>query len=475
MRSNSDRAVAAAQGSSCLRTWWLAGLIAVMAGLCSQGAQAADEEWTRCADEATPTQPSFCRFDGGRMVRFGLPGAYVHRFASNGIACTARAFGVSTPAASRRHCEHAALHVDTLKRGQHAKPPLVAATRPPDPAPKPRTGPLSTKKASHTVVDTFFGTDRAQVAAVLPGARYQAGRGELAWGVAHVSIPAIHRMGEIERPLWSRLEWSPDPSLHMMLQDTTALTLDEFRRRVQQSLPGGAEPPRAFVFVHGYNVSFEDAALRTAQIAYDLGMKSVPAFFSWPSQAETSKYTVDEAAVEWAEPHLREFLEAFADAAPWSDVVVIAHSMGTRATTRALASLLEQRTDLRARMRELVLAAPDIDAAVFKRDLLPRLQLANQRVTLYSSSNDKALKASRKVHGAPRAGDSGAQLVTAPGLETVDASDIDTDFLGHSYFAQTRVLLTDMALLVNRRLGAGERPTLVLRGEPEALHWAFRR
>jgi esterase/lipase superfamily enzyme len=41
-------------------------------------------------------------------------------------------------------------------------------------------------------------------------------------------------------------------------------------------------PKQAFVFVHGFNVSFENALRRTAQIAYDLNFDGAPFLFSWP-------------------------------------------------------------------------------------------------------------------------------------------------------------------------------------------------
>ena len=68
--------------------------------------------------------------------------------------------------------------------------------------------------------------------------------------------------------------------------------------------------------------------------------------------------------------------------------------MGNRGLTRALQTLVLERPDLRGRFREIILAAPDVDAEVFRRDLVPALRQAGQRVTLYASSNDLALKAS---------------------------------------------------------------------------------
>lgn len=38
-----------------------------------------------------------------------------------------------------------------------------------------------------------------------------------------------------------------------------------------------------FVLIHGFNVSFEEAAVRAAQIGYDLKVPGEMAFYSWPS------------------------------------------------------------------------------------------------------------------------------------------------------------------------------------------------
>jgi len=53
----------------------------------------------------------------------------------------------------------------------------------------------------------------------------------------------------------------------------------------------GARKPGVLLFVHGYNVSFEDAARRTGQLAYDLGFEGPTVFFSWPSRGSVTAYT----------------------------------------------------------------------------------------------------------------------------------------------------------------------------------------
>ena len=78
-------------------------------------------------------------------------------------------------------------------------------------------------------------------------------------------------------------------------------------RRIDQS-----STREAFVFVHGYNVTFEDAARRTAQMSYDLAFDGAPIFYSWPSAGSLDGYARDESNIEWTTPHLRDFLSDLA-------------------------------------------------------------------------------------------------------------------------------------------------------------------
>ena len=96
-------------------------------------------------------------------------------------------------------------------------------------------------------------------------------------------------------------------------------------------------------------------------------------------------------------------------------------------------------------------------------------------LTLYASSKDRALAFSRFARGGyPRAGESGDGLVVAQGVETVDASMIDTDFLGHSYYADVRALVTDISLIMGKNMRASERPGLMNRKRGDDTYWAFK-
>jgi hypothetical protein len=75
----------------------------------------------------------------------------------------------------------------------------------------------------------------------------------------------------------------------MILQKIQPERKDLFFKDLSASV--SASPAKeAFVFVHGYNESFEDAAIRTAQLAYDFGFKGAPIFYSWPSEGRLLGY-----------------------------------------------------------------------------------------------------------------------------------------------------------------------------------------
>jgi esterase/lipase superfamily enzyme len=306
---------------------------------------------------------------------------------------------------------------------------------------------VATVKPDRAIIRTFFATDRNVTGNQDPGKMFGVGRSSITFGICDVSIPRDHRMGELESPSIWRLEFHKDPTKHVVILSTAISTKDNFFADVASRVHK-SEKKSALLFVHGYNVTFEDAARRTAQMAYDLAFEGAPVFYSWPSQGTTPAYMVDEQNIEWAQADLKGFLEDFFTRSDAESIYLIAHSMGNRALTRAVASLLTERPALRNRLKEVILAAPDIDADVFKRDIAPALVATGRPVTLYASSGDLALVTSKKVHGYPRAGDSGNGLVVVAGIETIDATGVDTSLLGHSYFAETRSLLSDMFNLI---------------------------
>jgi len=316
---------------------------------------------------------------------------------------------------------------------------------PPAPAPVIKG---STDRQPHDVVLVYFSTDRNWTNRTEPDSMFGNGRARtMSYGSCTVSIPRNHKAGELESPSFWRLEFRENPDRHVVLLSTLIKDKAEYFKELSDRVRNSKEK-KSFLFVHGYNVTFKDAARRTAQIAYDLDFDGAPVFYSWPSQGEMGKYTVDEQNAEWAQANIKAFLSDYITRSRADNIYLIAHSMGNRLLTRALSELFQADPGLRDKIKEIILAAPDIDAEVFRRDIAPRLAEGPRKVTLYASSRDVALAASRKIHGSPRAGDSGSGLVVVNGVETVDATNQDTSFLGHSYIVEERSLLVDLSELM---------------------------
>jgi esterase/lipase superfamily enzyme len=301
--------------------------------------------------------------------------------------------------------------------------------------------------AKYKKVDVLYATDRLRNADAGGLVGFGGGRGSaIEYGTCEVSIPNTHREGVLETP--SFLEFHEDPEKHVVLLAVQPATHDAFIGDLAARV--AAAPGRtALVFVHGYYVTFEDAARRTAQIAYDIHFAGVPMFFSWPSLGQTLAYPIDMTNADWAQFDLKSLLIDLADHSGADNIVLIAHSMGNRVLANALIQAAEARPGFAARVRDVVLAAPDLDADTFRRDLAPRLIAATHGMTLYASSTDDALAVSHHYNGELRAGDVAAGPIVVSGMDTIDVSAVDPGPLGHSYIGDSPSVLDDVAKLVD--------------------------
>ena len=302
------------------------------------------------------------------------------------------------------------------------------------------------------------------------GVTYTGARGELVRGRCLVTVPDTHERGRIERPVWHRLEVTEDLRRHLVVLAAHELPKSEFHRQLAEAVDT-AEHRDLFVFIHGYNVDFESAVRRTAQIAVDLPFRGVPICYSWPSQGSLLGYTIDENNVTWTVTHLKQFLRELVAHSRAESIHLVAHSMGNRALTAALREFSLEMGTAAEMFDRVVLAAPDVDADHFRRDLAPHLLNTARHVTLYASSGDRALIASKQVHGYPRAGESGPGMVVLPGIETIDVSGVDLSLLGHSYYGESQPLLHDLFHLVRKSLPAAQRSWLQRREHGALEYW----
>jgi esterase/lipase superfamily enzyme len=323
------------------------------------------------------------------------------------------------------------------------------------------------------VVRVFYATDRQPTGDSAASNFYGGDRQldeTLHFGTLDVSIPRDHRMGHIERPSIWRLEFRQDPDKHVVLLSVLPKSEQEFYTELANKVQSSANND-AFVFIHGFDNTFEQAAWRTAQLSYDLGFQGAPIMYSWPSKGKLAEYTADEATIDWATPHLEKFLETVAVQSHATTVHLIAHSMGNRALTRALYAIAEKHAGVPPMFKHVFLAAPDIDVGVF-RQLAATFPSAATDVTLYASSRDEALEASERIHQFDRVGDS-THICVVPRIDTVDASAVDTGLIGHAYYGDKRSILADMFEVMQTNSPPSRRFGMRAANYEQMTYWIF--
>ncbi|MBN3908319.1 MAG: alpha/beta hydrolase [Nostoc sp. NMS1] len=271
---------------------------------------------------------------------------------------------------------------------------------------------------------------------------------QLHYGTCQVAVPKSHKIGSTGSPFWQRLLTFTDDRLKLKQESLKFLQENNFWDEIQRTLQANQPDERsALVFIHGFNVSFEDAALRAAQIGVDLQVAGIMAFYSWPSRGKLAGYPADEATIEASEKYITEFLLNLAQKSEAEKIHIIAHSMGNRGLLRAMQRILAQvQAGSKISFGQIFLAAPDVDPDIFE-ELAVAYQNLAERTTLYISAKDKALATSGIIHDHPRVGFF-PPITVVDGIDTIEVSNIDLTLLGHGYFADARDLLQDMHQLL---------------------------
>ena len=348
----------------------------------------------------------------------------------------------------------------------------TAAPKPPPPPPPPPPPEATPPEENHAIVPVFYATDRNRVsyAPLAYGGEREPAR-QLHLGRIDVSVPRDHKMGQLERPtVWTF--WREDPAKHFIIVKAQEQTYGDFYRDVS-AVVGRSQRREAFVFVHGFNVSFESAVYRTAQIAYDLAFDGAPILYSWPSLGSPTGYPIDANNSEWTIDRLHWFLEDVSAKSGAQVIHVIAHSRGNWPTMNALNAIAtEPHSGARARFTQVILTAPDVDADSFKV-LVRRFNLVAERTTLYASANDEALRLSKQYQGYQRAGDVRPQIVIASGVDSIDVSAVDTSLLGHSYYGDNTSVISDIARLLHTGFPPERRCGIQAAGDAVLRYWSF--
>lgn len=281
-------------------------------------------------------------------------------------------------------------------------------------------------------------------------------RGQLSYGICEVSIPYKRAPGSLPEPSVLRLEFTQDPAVHVVLMEIERLPDAEFWKLLRASVTASPEK-QLLLFVHGYCATFRDAARRTAQMAYDLNYQGPSMFFSWPAGSdlegfeEKINYIKDLRRAEESDEDLIEVLQKISRYSGAEKVHLIAHSMGNFVLTEALKTMADRLNDAAVPVLfdQAVLAAPDINAREFVERSGIRVRPFSRRLTVYASTEDKALWVSKKVNGFEPLGflnDFSRRGAKEALFDLVDATLLSSGWFdsGHIYYGDMPELLKDL-------------------------------
>ncbi|GJE57815.1 alpha/beta hydrolase [Methylobacterium sp. WL9] len=208
------------------------------------------------------------------------------------------------------------------------------------------------------------------------------------------------------------------------------------------------------IYVHGYRESFESSALSAAMLSDGIRFRGASALFTWPSAAATFDYGYDRESAMWSRDAFEDLLKALAASPSGGRINIVAHSMGTLLTLETLRMLRAEAGEAAmARIGAVVLAAPDIDIDLFT-NAVERMGPDVHKITVISSTNDRALELSGVLAGGTRAGAADRGRLEALGVRVADASDYGGGLINHDLFLSNPEVQGVVKRAISRGSGA---------------------
>lgn len=309
-----------------------------------------------------------------------------------------------------------------------------------------------------STVDMMVATTRQR--STVPGEIFTGERGRaIDFANMVVSIPPdnVRKKGDVQWPK----KLPGDPTKDFVTLKAQDMNLKQARAWFNARIK--ATPKRqALVFIHGFNNRFEDAVYRFAQIVHDSDSDVVPILFTWPSRGSVLAYGYDRESNNYSRDALELLLKALADDPNVDEVSILAHSMGNWVTLEALRQMAIRDKRVAPKIKNVMLAAPDVDVDVFRRQMAD-IGPNGPQVTLFVSQDDRALKVSRRVWGnVERLGQINvaqepfATEMQQDKITVIDLTKLRTDDrLNHAKFAAS----PEVVQLIGARLAEGQTMT----------------
>ncbi len=257
------------------------------------------------------------------------------------------------------------------------------------------------------------------------------------FSLQRMSVPPSHEAGVVERPAFG----SEDPQKDIVVKSEVPLDEKSFYDELAKHISGRIGSNRdVLLYTHGFNTSYDEARFRLAQIVADARFGGVTVLYTWPAAGSLLDYEAAKESATVARDALSKLIRRLSEVPDIGRVHILAHSMGAWLAMEALReNALSGSPDLGGKLGDVMLAAPDIDLNVFRRQLA---KLDPSHVSILVASNDRALSLARRLAGdRPRLGALDAndpkdrKVLDQLGVKAYDLSPESTGWIGHSTFA----------------------------------------
>jgi esterase/lipase superfamily enzyme len=195
----------------------------------------------------------------------------------------------------------------------------------------------------------------------------------------------------------------------IQLVDVRAQEKEAFLTGLRQQVQASSDQS-LLVVVHGFREGYQSALRKTAFLAHVLDINTPVLVFDWPGDQGSSLrgYRRARQVAEESGAELARTLELVINEVQPKRLWLLANSMGGQVVADAF-SLLHQDADFsdsQTEIENVVLTAPDVDHEAFNNRFKQDILDLAQNVTVYVSSNDRALLVSRLINRGLRLGES---------------------------------------------------------------------
>jgi esterase/lipase superfamily enzyme len=195
----------------------------------------------------------------------------------------------------------------------------------------------------------------------------------------------------------------------IQLNRVQGLDRADFVRQLRSQV--AASPHRSLLLaVHGFREAFPSALRKTAFLAHVLDINTPVVVFDWPGDQGGSLrgYRRARSVAQASGQELAAFLELIVEEVQPGQFWMVANSMGGQVVVDAFHLLYQDDgfSDMQTEIEHVALTAPDVDHEEFNHQFRREIASLAKNVTVYVSSNDRALLASRLINRGLRLGES---------------------------------------------------------------------